>query len=165
MPKGKSAPRKALFSLLLTLAAAVAGAAPAADGQARPPAATASAASRNGIDDQALARLGTLTMTEAQQDRLFELMAEQAPARRIKRRTARKALAALQRLALTDPYDPAAAGRLAQDYSHALAELTLLDVQLASRFRQTLTPQQRKLLENAIEQRWEENAASAGHDL
>ncbi|WP_316368480.1 hypothetical protein [Candidatus Thiodiazotropha sp. CDECU1] len=54
---------------------------------------------------------------------------------------------ALQQLVKADRYDEQEPRRLADDYGHALADLTLLGVELMSQFRETLTESQRKLIE------------------
>lgn len=113
---------------------------------------------------ETLAQLGKLSITEAQQDRLFELVHSQALERRALRRTAIRALMQLQEQAAMDHFELADAQRLTQSYGQALAGLTLLDVQLAAQFRTALTPDQLKILKESINRERLERQSSA-YDL
>ncbi|MES9972219.1 MAG: hypothetical protein ABW092_19470 [Candidatus Thiodiazotropha sp.] len=103
--------------------------------------------------DNSPTSLDKFTMTQAQQDRLFTIMYNQAPQRRMNLQKAQKSLQALQQLAKADRYDEKEARRLADDYGRALADLTLLGVELMSQFRMTLTESQRQLIEKAMQER------------
>jgi Spy/CpxP family protein refolding chaperone len=92
-----------------------------------------------------------LTMSEDQQKQLFALIKNQAGDRRQVEQAARQALIKLQQLAIADNYDHAEAKRLADSYGSALAELTLLNIQLASQVRDLLTAVQLQALQNTMD--------------
>jgi Spy/CpxP family protein refolding chaperone len=90
-------------------------------------------------------------MSDKQQARLITLIENQAADRHEIRQTARQALIRLQQLAIEQHYDETQARQLAQTYGNALAELALLDIQVASQIHDMLTPLQREALQNTIE--------------
>ncbi|MGD8908848.1 MAG: hypothetical protein PVI92_05825 [Chromatiales bacterium] len=100
----------------------------------------------NGIE-----RPSSLVMSDKQQARLITLIENQAADRHEIRQTARQALIRLQQLAIEQHYDETQARQLAQTYGNALAELALLDIQVASQIHDMLTPLQREALQNTIE--------------
>lgn len=97
------------------------------------------------------AQFPDLTMSDEQQKQLFDLMKNQASDRHQIKQAARQAFIRLQRLAIAEHYDHAEARELAHTYGRALAELTLLNIQLASQVHDLLTPVQRQALQNIFE--------------
>lgn len=90
--------------------------------------------------------LHELTLTEAQQDKLFALVHERAPRQRELSRAAFKAMEELRRLARGDGFEPARAKGLADAHGKALAELALIQAELEAKTRQLLTPEQKAQL-------------------
>jgi hypothetical protein len=95
----------------------------------------------------------TITMSDEQHYWLLSKMEDQAGYRRKIKKTAFLALTELQQLAIEKEFDPNKAKQLAEIYGMALAKLTLLNIQLASRLKTILSPSQRKILEDSIERR------------
>jgi Spy/CpxP family protein refolding chaperone len=91
--------------------------------------------------------LRELELADAQQDKLFELMHEQAPRHREKAKAASKALEDLRRLSASERYDAAQARALANAHAQALAEMALMHAELDAKIRAVLTPEQRKKLD------------------
>ena len=90
-----------------------------------------------------------LELTEAQQDKLFALMHEQAPAEREQMKAAFKAMDELRRLAASDRFDADKARSLAATHAQAMAQLALMHAELDAMVRALLTPEQRKQLDDA----------------
>ncbi len=90
--------------------------------------------------------LAGLGLSEAQQDKLFELMHGQARQRRELGKALARADAALAELGLSPAYDEARVRALAQRRAEALAELTLLQVRSEHQMYELLTPEQRQTL-------------------
>jgi len=93
--------------------------------------------------------LHDIELTEAQQDRLFALMHEQAPLEREKMKAAFKAMEELHRLAESDHFDVAKARLLAETHAQALGQMVMMHVELDAKVRAFLTPEQRKQLDEA----------------
>jgi Spy/CpxP family protein refolding chaperone len=89
-----------------------------------------------------------IELTEAQQDKLFALMHEQAPMEREQIKIAFKAMEELRRLA-SDRFDAGKARVLADTHALAIAQLTLMHAEMDAKVRALLTPQQRKQLDDA----------------
>jgi Spy/CpxP family protein refolding chaperone len=90
-----------------------------------------------------------LELTEAQQDKLFSLMHEQAPNERQQSMAALKALEELRRLAVSDRFDADKARVLAEAHAQAMAKVTLMHAEIDAKVRALLTPGQRKQLDDA----------------
>lgn len=90
-----------------------------------------------------------LELTEAQQDKLFSLMHEQAPDVREQMKTAFKATEELRRLAASDRFDVKQARVFAEAQAQALAQVALMHAELDAKVRALLTPEQRKELDDA----------------
>jgi protein CpxP len=90
-----------------------------------------------------------LELTEAQQDKLFSLMHEQAPNERQQSMAALKALEELRRLAVSDRFDADKARVLAEAHAQAMAKVILMHAEIDARVRTFLTPEQRKQLDDA----------------
>lgn len=87
-----------------------------------------------------------IELSEAQQDKLFQLHHQQAPAIYAQQKAARKATEALRALVGTPDYTPAKARDLAQSASRAHAELALLRAQAEHEFLTMLSEEQKKQL-------------------
>ncbi|MDO6384927.1 Spy/CpxP family protein refolding chaperone [Uliginosibacterium sp. 31-12] len=94
------------------------------------------------------AALEQLDLSEAQQDKLFQLHHQQAPAIHAQRKAERKAHEALQALIGTAEFTAAKARELAQAEAQARAELVLLQAQAEHQFLSLLSPEQRKALDS-----------------
>jgi len=88
--------------------------------------------------------LRNVELTEAQQDRLFELVVAQAPAERAQAKEAAKALEALHHLAAADHFDVVKAQELATTHGQAVAKLAQMHAERYAKVRALLTPEQRK---------------------
>lgn len=116
-------------------------AAPAVLAQAMPP----------GFDDRPAPGgapfLRGLALTEAQQDRVFAIMHEQAPRRRELDKAERKACQALDALSGSAELDQAAAGAQARALGQAIADQELLRLRTEARLIAVLTSEQRAQLQ------------------
>lgn len=90
-----------------------------------------------------------LALSEAQQDKVFNIMYAQEPQHRDHARAARKAHEALHALVESGQYDEAKASALAQAGSQALAALALLEARTEAQVLAVLTTEQRKQLDAA----------------
>ena len=88
-------------------------------------------------------------LTEAQEDRMFELLMAQAPVERAKVKKAFKAMDELRRLASSDRFDVDKARVLAETHASTLVQLALTRAELEANVRALLTPEQRKQLDDA----------------
>lgn len=96
--------------------------------------------------------LAALDLSEAQQDRIFALMHEQAPRQREQARAAGKAFDELQRLTENERYDAGKAAALADAYGKAQAALAANQAELDFQIRGLLTPGQKQALTKAMQQ-------------
>ncbi|HJV92256.1 MAG TPA: Spy/CpxP family protein refolding chaperone [Azonexus sp.] len=87
-----------------------------------------------------------LNLTEAQQDKVFEIMHGQAPGMRDKAKALRKAEGDLQALSAAPDYSEAKARTLADAAAKAMAEMALLRAKTDRQVFEVLTPEQRKQL-------------------
>lgn len=87
-----------------------------------------------------------LNLTEAQQDKVFEIMHAQAPVMRDKAKALRKAESDLRALTSAADYSEAKARALADSAAKALSELTLARARADRQVFEVLTPEQRKQL-------------------
>ena len=85
-----------------------------------------------------------ITLSEVQQDQIFELMHKQAPAMREKAKASHQAMNELHQLSLSDNYDEARAKKLARSAADAHGEMALLRAQSEQKIIALLTPEQRK---------------------
>jgi Spy/CpxP family protein refolding chaperone len=88
-----------------------------------------------------------LELTDSQQDKLFQLMHNQAPYLREQYRAHEKAMRALHEMGDAEKFDDAAAAKLAQAAAQAQANLTLSHIRTHQKVLALLTPEQRKQLE------------------
>lgn len=88
-------------------------------------------------------RFHGLALTEAQQDKLFNIMHAQAPQRREHDKAIRKAQDGLRELARAERFDDARAVALSRDLGQAIAAAELLRVRTDAQTLAVLTPQQR----------------------
>ena len=85
-----------------------------------------------------------LDLTEAQRDRIFEIMHDQAPRMREKSKEARRAHEALRDLAMSPQFDEGRARALAADDARTGADLALMRLRTDHAIFALLTPEQRK---------------------
>ncbi len=85
-----------------------------------------------------------LNLTEAQRDKVFEIMHGQAPAMRDKAKAARKADEDLRALGIAADYSEAKAKALTDVSAKAMAEMSLARVKVDRQVFEVLTPEQRK---------------------
>ena len=88
-----------------------------------------------------------LELTDSQQDKLFQLMHNQAPYLREQHRAHEKAMRALHEMGDAEKFDDAAAAKLAQAAAQAQANLTLSHIRTHQKVLALLTPEQRKQLD------------------
>lgn len=105
--------------------------------------------------------LRDLDLSEAQQDKVFDLMHGQAPQLREKTKAAFKAMEALRKLSASDRYDAAQARTLADTHARALADLVLMQADQDAKLRALLTPEQRKRLDDVAGRAGERPAAAS----
>lgn len=84
-----------------------------------------------------------LKLTEAQQDKLFNIMHAQEPQRRDHGKAIRKAEDALHELGRADRFDDAKASALSRDLGQAVAADALLEARTQAQILAVLTPEQR----------------------
>lgn len=90
--------------------------------------------------------LHRLNLSDAQHDQVFELMHGQAKERHSLMRQLRQVQADLRSAAQAPQFDDAKAQALAHEQAKLTAQQLLLDVQLESKIRALLTPEQRQQL-------------------
>jgi len=139
-------------SAIVTACAACLLAAPAIHAQPMPPGAPLLGDAGPGFDPGAPFLRG-LDLSEAQQDRVFAILHEQAPKRRELEKAERKAHDALHALSGGAGFDAATAGAHAQAFGHAIAEQELLDLRTDAQLMAVLTPEQRAQLREDMDDR------------
>lgn len=90
-------------------------------------------------------------LDEAQQDQVFTLLHERAPALREARKAVSRPVAELQELVRIEPFDPARAQALATAQGAAVTRLALLESELQAALRALLTAEQRRLLDSPMD--------------
>lgn len=88
--------------------------------------------------------LRTVSLSEAQRDKVFQIMHGQAPVMRDKAKAARNAEAALRQLAISQDYSESKAQMLADGAARAMAEMSLARTKSERLVYEVLTPEQRK---------------------
>lgn len=88
-----------------------------------------------------------LNLSEAQHDRIFDLMQTQAPAMRKQVKAMRKSQMELRQLGMSDEYSEARAKALADTNAQAVARMGQLQASASHQVYLLLTPEQRKQLE------------------
>lgn len=91
--------------------------------------------------------LRDLKLSEAQRDRIFDLMQAQAPAMREQAQAMRKSQMELRQLGMSDEYSEARAKALADANAQAMARMGQLQASASHQVYQLLTPEQRKQME------------------
>lgn len=86
-----------------------------------------------------------LNLTEVQQDKVFEIMHNQAPIMRDKAKALHKAEADLRQLTAGEDYSEAKAQALADTAAKAMSEMALARAKAERQVFELLTPEQRKL--------------------
>jgi periplasmic protein CpxP/Spy len=97
--------------------------------------------------------ISQLDLTEEQQDKVFELMHDKAPAIFENEKIARKTMQELQQLTKFDRFDAAKAKSLAEAHGKALSELTYLHTVIQAQIWAVLSADQRKRVSRQMEQR------------
>jgi len=90
-----------------------------------------------------------LDLTEAQQDKIFEIMHAQAPVMRDKAKALRKVESDLRALTSAPDYSEAKARGLADDAAKAMSEMSLARAKADRQVFEVLTPEQRKQMAEA----------------
>ena len=85
-----------------------------------------------------------LNLSDAQHDKIFKIMHDQAPALREKAKEASKANYELHALMFSDKYDEARVRALSETSAQAMATLAQMRAASLNQIYQTLTPEQRK---------------------
>ena len=93
--------------------------------------------------------LHRIELSEAQQDKVFELMTANLPAERAKTKLARKAMDDLRKLGAADTFDPIKARELAATHSQAVADLLVMRAETEAKVRALLTTEQRSRIDAA----------------
>lgn len=91
--------------------------------------------------------LRALHLTEAQQDKVFDILHGSMPAMREKMKVARGAREALETLAMSDRFDVQKARSLADAHAKAMAEVMLARAEADAGIYAVLTPDQRAQLD------------------
>ena len=91
--------------------------------------------------------LRALGLSEAQQDQVFKIFHEQAPAMHEQRKQMRRAREELRKLASAERVDAARVRQLADALGKAIAEMAVMRVQTMHRVREILTAEQRARLD------------------
>lgn len=84
-----------------------------------------------------------IALSDAQKDKVFDLMHKQAPLMREKEKLAFLAMGELRQSAFSDRYDEARVKSLAQSAANAQSEIALLRAQTDQKIYALLTPEQR----------------------
>jgi protein CpxP len=87
-----------------------------------------------------------LKLSEAQQDKVFTILHEQAPKMREQAKAARQARDGLRKLVLAEQYDEAQARALSDAGAKAMAEMALLRARSERQIVALLTPEQRQAM-------------------
>jgi len=90
--------------------------------------------------------LRSLNLDEAQRDKVFAILHEQAPAMRERLKSLNRAEAELRRLAAGPDYDEAKGRAQADQVGRAMSEVALLRARTDRKIFEVLTPEQRKRL-------------------
>lgn len=93
--------------------------------------------------------LRALNLSDAQRDKVFEIMHGQAPGLRDKAKAVQKAEEELHKLGAAPDYSEARARNLAESLGKAIAELSLARARADRQVFEVLTPEQRKQLADA----------------
>lgn len=91
-----------------------------------------------------------LDLTEAQRDKVFELVHANMPAMREQGKVLRNNHEALRKLALSDQYDEAKVKALTEQNAQAMAQMAQTRARMGHEVYQLLTPEQRKALEERL---------------
>ena len=98
-------------------------------------------------------RLRALGLSEAQQDQVFKLFHEQAPAMHEQMKQVRRSREELRKLSMAERFDEGRARQLADVQAKALATLAVMRAQTTHRVREILTPEQRTRMDQMRERR------------
>lgn len=91
--------------------------------------------------------LHDLKLSDAQRDKIFDLMHAQAPAMREQAKAMRKSQMELRQLGLSDGYSEAKAKALAESNAQAMARMGQLQASTSHQVYLLLTPEQRRRME------------------
>src|SRR5438874_2128205 len=98
-------------------------------------------------------QLRALNLSEAQQDQVFKIFHEQAPAMREQMKQVRRSRTELRQLAAAERFDEGRARQIADTQAKAIATLAVMRAQTTHRVREILTPEQRTRMDQMRERR------------
>ena len=98
-------------------------------------------------------QLRALNLSEAQQDQVFKIFHDQAPAMREQMKQVRRARTELRQVAAAERFDEGRARQIADTQAKALATLAVMRAQSMHRVREILTPEQRTRMDQMRERR------------
>lgn len=136
-------PSSVLFVIFLATSILSVQASPGANAAPKPPGAPPSAQS---LPPQMPPFLSGLSLSDAQQDKVFLIHHQQAPMLHARRKAARNAREALRELGSAVNFDLDRARELARHLAEAEAEITLLNAQAMHQIMAVLSPEQRQQL-------------------
>jgi Spy/CpxP family protein refolding chaperone len=94
-----------------------------------------------------------LQLTDAQDDQIFKILHDSAPALRERMKILRPAREELDRLIRADAFDAERAREIANTQAQAIAEVARLRAETMHRIRAILSPEQRAMLDRRREER------------
>ena len=97
--------------------------------------------------------LRALGLSEAQQDQVFKIFHEQAPAMREQMKQVRRSRTELRQVAAAERFDEGRARQIADTQAKAIATLAVMRAQTTHRVREILTPEQRTRMDQMRERR------------
>ena len=136
--------RKHVASFLLASSLAL-GLAPLASAQPMP--------GGMGRGGHPMMHLRALGLSEAQQDQMFKIFHEQAPAMREQMKQVRRSRTELRQVAAAERFDEGRARQIADTQAKAIATLAVMRAQTTHRVREILTPEQRTRMDQMRERR------------
>jgi protein CpxP len=98
-------------------------------------------------------QLRALGLSEAQQDQVFKIFHEQAPAMREQMKQVRRSRTELRQVAAAERFDEGRARQIADTQAKALATLAVMRAQTTHRVREVLTAEQRARMDQMRERR------------
>jgi protein CpxP len=111
------------------------------------------ASSPMGRGGHPMMQLRALGLSEAQQDQVFKIFHEQAPAMREQMKQVRRSRTELRQVAAAERFDEGRARQIADTQAKALATLAVMRAQTTHRVREVLTPEQRARMDQMRERR------------
>jgi Spy/CpxP family protein refolding chaperone len=94
-----------------------------------------------------------LQLTDAQDDQIFKIRHDSAPALRERMKILRRGHEELDKLTRADPFDTERAREIGNTLGQAIAEIARLRAETMHRIRAILSPEQRAMLDQRLEER------------